>query len=83
MGALVLDEDIVTHVPAMKVAATDTTAAGDVFSGALVVAITEGRNIIEATEFACKAATLSVTKLGAQASAPNRQEVDDLGSGSI
>lgn len=78
MGALVLDEDIVTHIPAMKVAATDTTAAGDVFCGALVVAITEGRDITGATEFACKAASLSVTKLGAQASAPYRQEVDAL-----
>ena len=76
MGALVLHEDIFTHIPAMKVAATDTTAAGDVFCGALVVAITEGRNITDATKFACKAASLSVTKLGAQASAPYRNEVD-------
>lgn len=75
MGALVLDEDIATHIPAMKVTAADTTAAGDVFSGALVVAITEGKNIIEATEFACKAASLSVTKLGAMASAPYRSEL--------
>ncbi len=79
MGALVLHEDVFTHIPAMKVAATDTTAAGDVFCAALVVAITEGRNIVEATEFACKAASLSVTKLGAQASAPYRHEVDALG----
>jgi ribokinase len=79
MGALVLHEDIFTHIPAMKVTATDTTAAGDVFCGALVVAITEGKNMIEATEFACKAASLSVTKLGAQASAPYRHEVDALG----
>jgi ribokinase len=77
-GALVLHENIFTHIPTMKVAAVDTTAAGDVFSGALVVAITEGRNIIEATEFACKAASISVTKLGAQASAPYRHEIDAL-----
>ncbi len=78
MGALVLHEDVITHVPTMKVAATDTTAAGDVFNGALVVAITEGKNIVEATEFACKAASLSVTKLGAQASSPFRDEVDAI-----
>ncbi len=78
-GAVVLHEDIFTHIPAMKVAAIDTTAAGDVFNGALVVAITEGKNIIEATGFACKAASLSVTKFGAQASAPYRHEVDALG----
>lgn len=76
MGALVLHEDIATHVPAMKVVASDTTAAGDVFNGALVVAITEGKNIVEATEFACKAASLSVTKLGAMASAPYRNEIE-------
>lgn len=76
-GALVLDENMVTHIPTIKVSAKDTTAAGDVFNGALVVAITEGKNIMEATKFACKAASLSVTKLGAQASAPYRQEVDD------
>jgi ribokinase len=79
MGALVLHENIFTHIPARKVAAVDTTAAGDVFSGALVVAITEGKNMIEAAEFACKAASLSVTKLGAQASAPYRHEIDALG----
>src|SRR5258705_733548 len=78
MGALVLHEDIFTHIPAMKVTAMDTTAAGDVFSAALVVAIMEGKNIVRATEFACKAASLSVTKLGAQASAPYRNEVDAL-----
>lgn len=80
MGAVVLHEDVVTHVPAMKVDATDTTAAGDVFNGALVVALTEGKNIVEATEFACKAASLSVTKLGAMTSVPYRKEVDALGS---
>jgi ribokinase len=78
MGALVLAENIATHIPAMKVNAADTTAAGDVFNGALVVALTEGKNIVEATEFACKAASLSVTKLGAQASAPQRQDVESL-----
>jgi ribokinase len=78
MGALILHEDIVTHIPAMKVVAADTTAAGDVFNGALVVAIMERKNMIEATEFACKAASLSVTKMGAQASAPYRHEVDSL-----
>lgn len=78
MGALVLHEDVFTQIPALKVTATDTTAAGDVFCGALVVALTEGKSIVGATEFACKAASLSVTKLGAQASAPYRHEVDAL-----
>ncbi len=77
-GAVVLHENMIKHIPAMKVAATDTTAAGDVFCGAMAVAITEGKNMIEAAAFACKAASLSVTKPGAQASAPYRKEVDAL-----
>jgi ribokinase len=77
-GALVAEGDKATHIPAMNVVAADTTAAGDVFNGALVVAITEEKNMVDAVEFACKAATLSVTKLGAQASAPYRDEVDAL-----
>jgi len=78
LGAVILHENIFRHIPAMKVNPVDTTAAGDVFNGALVVAITEGKNIFEATAFACKAASLSVTKLGALSSAPYRKEVDSI-----
>jgi ribokinase len=60
------------------VKAIDTTAAGDVFNGALVVALSEGRNMQESTRFACLAAAISVTKLGAQASAPYKKEVDEF-----
>jgi len=62
-------------VPAVKVAAVDTTAAGDVFNGALAVALTEGQPLAEAVRFATKAASISVTRMGAQASAPYRTEV--------
>jgi ribokinase len=80
-GALVLHEEELTHVPTIPVKAVDTTAAGDVFNGALAVTLAEGRLMQEAVAFACKAAALSVTKLGAQASAPYRQEVDNLTAG--
>jgi ribokinase len=63
-------------VPAFAVAAVDTTAAGDVFNGALAVALVEGRALDEAIEFAGAAAALSVTRPGAQASAPRREEID-------
>ena len=62
-------------VPAVKVDAVDTTAAGDVFNGALAVALTEGQPLAEAVRFASKAAAISVTRMGAQASAPYRNEV--------
>jgi len=62
-------------VPAPAVKAVDTTAAGDTFSGALTVAITEGMDWEQAIRFAVKAASLSVTRMGAQASVPFRSEI--------
>jgi ribokinase len=58
------------------VVAVDSTAAGDVFNGALAVALAEGKSMIESVTFANHAAALSVTKLGAQSSAPTRRDVD-------
>ena len=55
--------------------AIDTTAAGDCFSGALAVAIHEEKTLLEATKFACKAASIAVTRMGAQASMPSRAEM--------
>jgi len=63
-------------VPGFKVRAIDTTAAGDIFNGALAVAIGEGCSLLEAVRFASAAAALSVTKLGAQPSAPYRYQID-------
>lgn len=65
-------------VTAPSVTAVDTTAAGDCFNGALAVALAEGRRLPEAVAFACKAASISVTRMGAQASLPYRHEVDSL-----
>jgi ribokinase len=56
--------------------AVDTTAAGDVFNGALVVALSEGKDVLTATRFACCASAISVTRLGAQSSAPYQKEID-------
>lgn len=75
-GALVYYGGEVDFVPALKVDAVDTTAAGDVFNGALTVALSEGRSLTDAVRFACKASAISVTRVGAQASAPYRNEVD-------
>lgn len=74
-GAAVLDNGTFTHIPAPVVDAVDTTAAGDVFNGALAVALSEGKNLTDATEFACGAASIAVTKMGAQSSIPYRNEV--------
>lgn len=74
-GAYVRSGSFSGIVPGVKVEAVDTTAAGDVFNGALAVAIAEGKDIINAVVFANKAAAISVTRLGAQASAPYRNEI--------
>jgi ribokinase len=65
-------------IPGHKVKPLDTTAAGDVFTGALAVALAEGRPLLEAARFANAAAALSVTRLGAQPSAPRRKEIERL-----
>ncbi len=75
-GALAFYDNKFDMIPAYKVEAVDTTAAGDIFNGALTVALEEGRNLSEAVKFASKAAAISVTRVGAQSSAPYRNEVD-------
>jgi ribokinase len=65
-----------THLSAFAVDAVDTTAAGDVFNGALAVALIEGRSLVDASRFASAAAALSVTRPGARESAPFRAEID-------
>jgi ribokinase len=75
-GACVVDGGFRDIVPGFRVEAVDTTAAGDVFNGALAVALGEGMMLPEAVRFANAAAALSVTKLGAQPSIPRRPEID-------
>lgn len=62
-------------IPAPSVIAVDTTAAGDTFCGALTVALTEEKDWEDAIRFAITAASISVTRMGAQASVPFRNEI--------
>lgn len=75
LGSVIVDSQGATHLPAPKVKAIDTTAAGDSFCGALAVSIAEGKNLVEAADFANHCAAISVTRLGAQPSLPSRKEV--------
>ncbi len=77
-GAFLLDTDQAELVPGFDVEAVDTTAAGDVFNGALAVALAERRPLAEAVRFANAAGALAVTKLGAQPSAPTREEIEKM-----
>lgn len=63
-------------VPSYSVEAVDTTGAGDTFNAAFAVAVAEGKNIQDSIRFANRAASLSVTKFGAQGGMPTREEVE-------
>jgi ribokinase len=75
-GCLAHDGVSARHVRAFPVEVKDTTAAGDTFNAGLAVALAEGAPLEHALGFASAAAAISVTRLGAQASAPARREVD-------
>jgi ribokinase len=77
-GVIYFEGDKRIEIPSFKVKAVDTTAAGDVFNGAFVVALHENLDIKKSLEFASVAAALSVTKKGAQNSIPSRKEVENF-----
>ena len=76
-GSMVCDGEC-TFVPAVKVNAVDTTAAGDTFCGGVCVALSEGKALSEAVKFATAASSIAVQRPGAQDSVPSRCEVDKL-----
>lgn len=63
------------QVPAFPVEAVDTVAAGDAFNGAMAVALSDGHGLAEAVRWGCAAGALSVTRVGAQDSMPERDAV--------
>ena len=76
LGAYTLDEDNnLMLVPAFPVKAVDTVAAGDTFCGALCVALAKGYSLTEAIKVGNKAASIAVTRVGAQPSVPTAEEV--------
>jgi ribokinase len=77
-GSFVASSAYRQFVPAFKVKAVDTTAAGDIYCGSLAVALVEGKSLVEAVQFASAASAISVTRMGAQPSAPRREEIDDF-----
>lgn len=74
-GSMVCTGEKRDFVPACKVKAVDTTAAGDTFCGALCVALSEGKSLKDAAAFATKASALAVQKMGAQDSIPYRKDI--------
>lgn len=74
-GCLVATSDSIQHVPPYRVAAVDSTGAGDVFCGFLTCAVTRGRPLIDAVREASAAAALSVTRPQARSQLPTQAEV--------
>jgi len=77
-GAFLATKEESKLIHGFKVDAIDTTAAGDVFNGALAVAISENKCLDDAIKFAHAAAAVSVTKMGAQPSAPILAELNEF-----
>ena len=77
-GSVICNASLREQVPARKVVAVDTVGAGDVYNGALVTALSEGKSLIDAARFATIASSIAVTRPGAQTGVPHRSEVDAL-----
>lgn len=75
-GYVWVEGDAIRRVAAPMIAAVDTLAAGDVFHGALALALLERRPLVEAVRFACVAATLKCGRFGGRLGCPSRAEVD-------
>lgn len=77
-GALLAQAQEMLHLPAFRVTAVDTTAAGDAFVGGFAVALAESKPLAEAVRWGNAAGALAATRLGAQPSLPERDDVLSL-----
>jgi ribokinase len=78
-GSIIYDaeEDKITEVPAFKVQAIDTVGAGDCFNGVVASKLCQGENIFTSVKYATAAASIAITRQGAQASMPYLDEIED------
>ncbi len=77
-GAFFLADEDGGYVPAYRVEASDTVAAGDAFGAAMTCSLAEGKPMGEAVRYGAAAGALAVTKPGAQEAMPSRAEVEAL-----
>lgn len=77
-GALVLTDTLDVRVPAVPVAVTDTTGAGDAFNSGFAIALAEGREIVDAARFGVVCGSIACTRLGVIPSLPDRASADAL-----
>jgi ribokinase len=78
-GALYRDRTRSVHVPVISAGpVVETTGAGDAFNGGFAVALSEGRDVVDAVRFGCATAGISVTRAGTAPSMPARAEIEAL-----
>ena len=78
-GALYRDRSRSVHVPVISAGpVVETTGAGDAFNGGFAVALSEGRDVVEAVRFGCATAGISVTRPGTAPAMPSRAEIEAL-----
>ncbi len=77
-GVLIFSKGNKTFIAAEQVKAIDTVGAGDCFVGAMSYGILNGKDLLAASKFANKVASISVTKKGAAASMPFLKDIPDL-----
>lgn len=75
LGAVLMNKDESIFQPALRVQAIDTTAAGDTFVGSYTASMLAGKTLSEALLYASVASAIAVTRLGAQSSIPNDEEI--------
>jgi len=78
-GAVIYDaaEDKITEIPAFKIQAIDTVGAGDCFNGVLASKLCQGETLLASVKYATAAASIAITRQGAQASMPYVNEIED------
>ena len=76
-GCLIVENDEVIEIPAFKVEAIDTVGAGDCFNGVIASKLCQGETLLNAVKYATAAASIAVTRKGAQESMPFINEIDE------
>jgi sugar/nucleoside kinase (ribokinase family) len=77
-GAMLLENDLLHHVPAFAVDAVDTTGAGDVFRAGFIYALLKGYKLVDVVKFAAAAAAVSCAREGAMTSVPSLADVQRI-----
>lgn len=77
-GGIFINRETFIKYDAYRVKAVDTTAAGDSFIGAFTVKLSEGETVEQALDYAAAVSALTVTRMGAQKSLPEKKEVEEF-----